>query len=118
MRQLKKLGVLGKGSFSSVYLVEDPNTLEKFALKKVVIHEEDSSEKVKSEGSILQSLNHPNIIKLIESYMKVDKYYMLLDYAKNGDLAKKLKKMNANKTCFLETEIIPSPIGFVNKVFT
>ena len=40
--------------------------------------------------------------------MKVDKYYMLLDYAKNGDLAKKLKKMNANKTCFLETEVILS----------
>ena len=77
-------------------------------MKKVVVHEEDNTEKVKSEGSILQSLNHPNIIKLIDSYMKDDKFYMLLDYAKNGDLAKQLKKMQATKTCFTEIEVIKS----------
>lgn len=39
--------------------------------------------------------------------MKDDKFYMLLDYAKNGDLAKQIKKMRDNKSYLTEAEVIP-----------
>jgi len=85
-------------------------------MKKVVIHDEDNPEKIQTEGKILQQLSHPNIIKLHESYMKDDKFYMILEYWKNGDLSKKVKKMNQGNLYFTDQEVISNTACFGDKV--
>lgn len=57
---------LGEGGFSFVYLVREiPDTRgEEFALKRVLLHEEEHARAVEREVAVMRQFNHPNLLPL------------------------------------------------------
>lgn len=61
------------------------------------------------EAKILEKLQHPNIIKFIEVFRSskpTATLNIVMDYAKGGDLQKKIKKQREKKSYFEETQIL------------
>jgi len=94
------LGGLGGGHSSKVYKVLDTVTKKKKAVK---IFEDDSISEFRTEESILKKINEYNINSIIKFYeagfghLTIDgntqeKYYIVLEYARKGNLLKKLEK--------------------------
>jgi serine/threonine protein kinase len=87
---------LGKGSSATVYL--GYHTIKKYevAVKKFELsHDNNKFERrAKREISILQKLNHPNIIKMYDFYFDVKKndIYIFLEYCPNGSIKNFLGK--------------------------
>ncbi|EGR26942.1 protein kinase domain protein [Ichthyophthirius multifiliis] len=89
---------LGKGSFGCVYLVQDKQTEQKYAIKIIDLQQPNSKqvyEYLENEIQIHNQLNHKNIIKFIDSFKEDQKIYMVLEYAFNGNLFNFLK-LNKN----------------------
>jgi serine/threonine protein kinase len=59
---------LGEGTYGVVYYATDMDGNQKYAIKKIKIEENDEGipSTTLREISVLKSLDHPNIIKLIE----------------------------------------------------
>jgi len=85
------LKLLGKGTFAKTYLVEDPKTKERFALKKITINDKIELKENKEEYNLIINLTKefPDL-KIINIYgieiKKLDKYntvmYILMEAAK------------------------------------
>ncbi|KAI3632996.1 hypothetical protein MIR68_009071 [Amoeboaphelidium protococcarum] len=93
---------VGKGQFSEVYRARDVRTEVIVALKKIPIFEM-TDEKARNdcikETDLLKSLDHPNIIKYMESFVDKKDLIIVLELADAGDLLKMIKFFKAqNKT--------------------
>ena len=85
------LKLLGKGTYAKTYLVEDPKTKERFALKKITINDKIELKENKEEYNLILKLTKefPDL-KIINIYgieiKKLDKYntvmYILMEAAK------------------------------------
>lgn len=89
----KIIKYLGCGSTSIVVLIEKQETHEQFAAKIMAIddiRQRNLSKSVKREVTVLMQLDHPNIIKLYETFKiknKDEEYYVIvMEYCPNGDL--------------------------------
>ena len=86
---------LGEGAFGEVYLTRKKGDNKLYATKK---YERDKIEKsealkyLKNEIAILQSLNHPNIVKFIDLKKTKKHYYIMMEYCNGGELGKALEK--------------------------
>jgi len=56
--------LIGEGSFSYVYLVTEPYSRKKFALKKTLCQTPESFEGAKKEIQVLKSIKHENVLQL------------------------------------------------------
>ena len=78
---------IASGKFSSVRECFKKNTNELVALKRIELKScKDKEGQIKKERDILKRLNHPNIIKLLDSYETQDSLYLVLEYIANSDL--------------------------------
>lgn len=82
---------LGKGSFGEVSKVVHKYTKIAFAAKKISKDsiQQHSKKEVFTEMSILNQLDHPYIIKLIEVYDHMRRYVLILEFMEG---AKSLEK--------------------------
>ena len=57
---------------------------------------EDSKKQIYNEASIMKKLMHPNVISFKEVFKdtKLDYFYIVMEYANDGDLSKKIKTQN------------------------
>ena len=104
------LKLLGRGTHGKTYLVEDPKTKERFALKKIIINDIYELRDNEDEYNFILRLNkeYPDL-KVINiygiEYKSIDKYtklmYILMEAA-NSDWEKEL--LNRCKTRFYYTE--------------
>ncbi|EGG23609.1 putative protein serine/threonine kinase [Cavenderia fasciculata] len=86
---------IGKGSYGKVKLVIENSTGYLYAAKilnKQLILKEKKSKYVNSEKTILDSLDHPNIIKLFYTFQDESNLYFIIEYCPNGDLLDLLKR--------------------------
>ena len=89
------LKCLGKGSFGEVYLSTKKGRREYFATKKISRSQADQPSLRKyfeNEIKILNSLRHPNIVKLEQLIAQKDYYYIVMEYINGGSLTDCLKK--------------------------
>ena len=65
------LKILGEGTYSTVYQAKNIETHEINALKVIKLEEFDAKEieNILNEVRILSSLNHPNIIRYVNSFV-------------------------------------------------
>jgi serine/threonine-protein kinase ULK/ATG1 len=103
---------IGKGSFGIVYLGCNATTSAKVAVKVLDQTSINSSpksnkiiESISREVIILQSINHPNIVRLLDQYITTNNYYLIFEYCGDGDLASYRIK-NTNNGFLSEREAV------------
>jgi len=104
----KRIKLLGEGAFGKAFLAEcvSDNTL--CVIKQVDLSKMSDQEKKDTlrEAKILESFNHPNIVKFKEVYKtKKGKLCIVMDYADGGDLAGKIKSQKGQSN-FPENQIL------------
>ena len=94
---------IGRGYFGEIYLGNSiDNKNNKYFIERIdreKIEKDNSFQYFKNELSILKSLNHPNIIKLIETVKTKKHYYTIKEYYNGGNLTtviEKYAKKNGN----------------------
>ena len=106
------LALLGKGSFGEVYLVQNKNTKENYAMKvlrKERIMNQNLLKYVMAERNVLGISNHPFIVKLNYAFQTPSILFLILEYCPGGDLSKHLyfeKKFEESRAKFYICEII------------
>lgn len=104
------LSELGKGSFGFVYKVRRKSDYKIYALKKVSFSKLNPKEKENSlnEIRILASISNKNIIEYKESFYDNDNncLCLVMEFADNGDLEKKIQNRSKSKIYFQEYEIL------------
>lgn len=81
--------LLGNGSYGKVYLAHNKSNPEhKVAIKVInkVEMDEDDLESLKAEVSILQKVDHANIVKYYETYDDRTNLYLVMEYCPGGEL--------------------------------
>jgi len=101
--------ILGKGSFSTVYLVRRKEDKKIYALKSVILEKLNKKEQQNSvnEVRILASVNHPNVIGYKEAFWddSQNTLNIVMEYADDGDLQTKITKMRKEGGMFQENII-------------
>ncbi|CAK58167.1 unnamed protein product (macronuclear) [Paramecium tetraurelia] len=93
-QQFRVLGLIGKGSFGKVYLVQ--KNKKYYAMKvllKNMIFEQNICRYAITERNVLSVTSHPFIVKLRYAFQTGDKLFMILDYYPGGDLGMVLNKI-------------------------
>ena len=105
------LALLGQGSFGEVYLVQEKNTLNFYAMKvldKKRIEKQNIFKYAMTERNVLSIINFPFIVKLNYAFQTKEKLFLLLDYCPGGDLSKQLQiqtRFSEDKAKFYICEI-------------
>ena len=109
LKDFETLKILGKGSFSSVYLVKRKKDSKIYALKSVFLEKQSKKQQENSvnEVRILASIHHQNVISYKEAFWddNNNSLNIIMEYADDGDLLTKIKKMNQQKIYFEEKKI-------------
>ena len=95
---------IGKGKFAIVYNARKIDSGETVAFKRISVNmmDEKSREKCLKEVRLLQSLNHPNIIQYMDSFIEANDLIIIVEWAAAGDLKRQLRKMIEKKSHFEE----------------
>lgn len=92
MKDLKKHSILGAGTFGQVWLVSAKNAAgerEPYALKiqsKYELCQDGQAKAVVNEKNIMAKMNHPFLIRLVNTYQDDKFVYMLLGLVQGGEL--------------------------------
>ena len=82
--------MIGKGSFARVYLVENKETLEQFAVKafakEYLLSQQKGRESLINEIELMRSLDHKNVIKFVELHESKNSVYLILELLQGGEL--------------------------------
>lgn len=92
-KKYEMLKRLGNGAFSEVYLTKEKETGELFASKMINREQIASPKHLWNEIHILNSLDHPSIIKLKDAYANKKYVTMVLEYASGGELLEHMYSM-------------------------
>jgi len=90
------------GGYGKVYIAANVFTGEKVAIKKIdtgnlcknnliVILASEETYNISREAVYLESFKHKNIIKVLQSYLLNNIFYIIMEYAKGGELTTFLK---------------------------
>ncbi|RZF38002.1 hypothetical protein LSTR_LSTR006401 [Laodelphax striatellus] len=85
---------IGRGSFSVIYKARCRQDNSVVAMKEVqILDMVDSTARIDcmKEISLLQKLDHPNIIRYISSVIENNKLYIFLELADSGDLSRMIR---------------------------
>ena len=103
---------IGKGTFSKVKLGIHKETKQKVAIKileKSAIVEKDDLERIIREMTILNQIDHINVIKVYDIYESEDNYLIIMEYCEGGELFNyivKNQKLSEEETAFFFYQII------------
>ena len=101
-------GELGEGGYGKVFLVRHKKMKLLRAMKMVSVNCNNEG-KTEEEIELLRQLDHPNIVKLFEYFSNNDKYYLITEYCKGGDLSelifKNKKKLSEESAGYIMYQI-------------
>ncbi len=81
-------GVLGEGGFATVRKAVHRTTNHSFAIKTIDLCNVGPEQRhlLREEVEIMKMLDHPNVIKLYETFEEEDKLHLILERCDGGDL--------------------------------
>ncbi|KAK3760457.1 hypothetical protein RRG08_065183 [Elysia crispata] len=98
---LKKVKVLGKGTFGKVYLVQPksgPGRL--LAIKKISFTEDDRERRTQAfyeEVKFMQGLSHPHLVPCLLAVQCLDYFAIVMPYYPAGDLVELIGKQESSR---------------------
>lgn len=94
MNKYNTIKVLGEGGYGKALLVESRSDRQKYVVKEVRMANLKPQEKLdaKKEVDVLHALNHPNIVRYIESFQENGRLYIVMEYADGGDLSQLISR--------------------------
>ncbi|KAL2317382.1 hypothetical protein Fmac_031258 [Flemingia macrophylla] len=96
LMQKYELGrLLGQGTFAKVYYARGTITNQSVAIKvidKDKVIKTGQADHIIREISVMRLVKHPNVIELFEVMATKSKIYFVMEYAKGGELFKKVAK--------------------------
>ena len=92
LENYQKLERIGKGSYGSVYKVQNKNTNIIRAMKIIPKKYQKDNEEIMREINILKNLDHPNVMKIYEFLEDEKNYYLIQEFCDEGDLESVLDK--------------------------
>ena len=88
------LKMIGKGSFARVYLVENKESKERFAVKafskEFLLGQSKGKDSLINEMNVMRSLSHPNIMSLEEVHESANSIYLVTEMLEGGELLGKI----------------------------
>ena len=106
--------LLGEGTFGKIYLVEDPDDLKKYALKKISVSDMDELNDNKKESELLMKLSQENpslnVVKIFGIQVKkLDKFnlvmYVLMEAAQ-CDWENEIRNRSQYQAYYTEEELM------------
>lgn len=98
--------MIGKGSFARVYLVEEKESKNKFAVKafskEYLLSQAKGKESLINEIAVMQKLHHPYIMNLEEVHESKNSVYLVLELLEGGELMEYL----SSKESFSNEDIV------------
>lgn len=94
--------MLGGGQFGTVHKARSKHTGQEFAVKilewrRLLDNELSRPENLKAEMALLKHLKHPGIIYLEHIFSTPDTLYLVMEYAKGGDLLDRILKSQGSR---------------------
>ncbi|CAM9619988.1 unnamed protein product [Chrysoparadoxa australica] len=98
---------IGKGKFAVVYRAKRVSDQAAVAMKRISIEtlDEKSTTKCLKEVRLLQSLDHPNIIQYLDSFIDNSDLVIVFEWAAAGDLKRQVRKAQERQMLFEERVI-------------
>lgn len=92
----KLLDRIGSGGMGTVYkassLRDKTETVAVKILREEMFEDQSNIKRFKQEGAIIDQLDHPNIIKVVERGMSGDYYFIAMEYLQGRTLSKKIEE--------------------------
>ena len=90
-----KQKLLGSGAFGEVWLVHHKDLDSDFAMKIIKKRKNKSNDEkdILNEIEILKKLDHPKILKIVDFYSTLKKYYIITEYCHEGELFNEIIKV-------------------------
>ena len=92
-KDFEVLKLIGEGSFGRVFQVKHRETdlvLAAKAMKKQFLIQNQQIKYAVSEAKIMQTLEHPFLLKLIYAFQTPQHLYMVTEFCENSDLSQHL----------------------------
>ncbi|KJP87895.1 serine/threonine protein kinase [Plasmodium fragile] len=107
MNKYEKIRDIGKGNYGNTILVRDKKN-DHYVMKIINISQMTPKEKRQclKEVELLSKLNHPFIVKYIESYIEGDTLRIVMKHCKGGDLYHYIQNKKKQNTPIKETRIL------------
>ena len=106
-----KTKMLGSGAFGEVWLVHHRDLDRDFAMKiiKKRKNKKNDEREILNEIEILKKLDHPKILKVVDFYSTLKKYYIITEYCPAGELFNeiiKVRKFDEGQAAFIINQIL------------
>ena len=106
-----KTKMLGSGAFGEVWLVHHKDLDRDFAMKiiKKRKNKKNDEREILNEIEILKKLDHPKILKVVDFYSTLKKYYIITEYCHEGELFNeiiKVGKFDEGQAAFIINQIL------------
>ena len=115
-----KKKLLGSGAFGEVWLVTHKDLNTDFAMKIIKKRKNKSNDEkeILNEIEILKKLDHPKILKIVDFYSTIKKYYIITEYCHEGELFNeiiKVGKFDEGQAAFIIDQILKA-INYCHKM--
>ena len=106
-----KTKMLGSGAFGEVWLVHHRDLDRDFAMKiiKKRKNKKNDEREILNEIEILKKLDHPKILKVVDFYSTLKRYYIITEYCHEGELFNeiiKVGKFDEGQAAFIINQIL------------
>ena len=104
---------LGRGAFGKVFLVTKKDKKNKFyamkVIKKTAIYENNLTENIVLEKTVLQTNHHPYVVTLYYAFQNKTSIYLVMEYLSGGDifhLLRRQQKFTEDTAKFYLAEVV------------
>ncbi|GFR44592.1 hypothetical protein Agub_g5870 [Astrephomene gubernaculifera] len=107
MEKYEDLFIIGQGQYGTAYRARDKHDGHLYCIKRIPMSAKDDHAGALREVQLLDSLDHPNIIRYRESFVDKDGALCIVtSFCEEGDLFTRIRKKASHKEYFSEEEVM------------